>query len=308
MSTLSHKTSCEALLKGQALDALLSDVKNVRIGVIGDFCLDVYWQVDQDISELSVETNVRTTPVTEQRFSLGGAGNVAANIMALGANVSVFSVRGNDPFGEKMHAVIDQCGINGEGLLVQDVNWATHAYVKPMIDGVEASRIDFGRTNELQVEIADQLIAVIEAALPNLDAIAINQQIPNILHNTYFCDKLHALIQRHPEKLAVLDGRDVAEVYTACWHKMNDFEACRLVGMEYQPLDEITAADAQKATKQLFQKWQQPLIVSRGEHGVFVCDANGIQEVQGLALSGPIDSVGAGDSLLAGVVVSMACG
>ena len=64
------------------LEFILDNIRNTRIGVIGDFCLDAYWETDNSRSELSVETGLPTRAVKTQRYSLGGAGNVASNLLA----------------------------------------------------------------------------------------------------------------------------------------------------------------------------------------------------------------------------------
>ena len=66
------------------LGKLLKSIVNTRIGIIGDFCLDVYWNIDTGRSEISVETKLPTKPVKSQLYSLGGAGNVANNLKAMG--------------------------------------------------------------------------------------------------------------------------------------------------------------------------------------------------------------------------------
>ena len=68
-----------------------------RIGVIGDFCLDVYWHADMTKSELSRETPHFPLPVVRERMSPGGAGNVAMNLLALAPKaVHVIGVFGED--------------------------------------------------------------------------------------------------------------------------------------------------------------------------------------------------------------------
>ena len=67
-------------------EELLKEIRDLRIAVIGDFYLDVYLVVDSAGSELSAETSLPTQAVFDQRYSLGGAGNVAANLTALGCS------------------------------------------------------------------------------------------------------------------------------------------------------------------------------------------------------------------------------
>ena len=69
-------------------------MRDVRIGILGDFCLDAYLLIDPAASEASVETGLSTRPVRTQRYSLGGAGNVASNLLAMGVTASV-GLRGN---------------------------------------------------------------------------------------------------------------------------------------------------------------------------------------------------------------------
>ena len=62
---------------------LLQDVSRGKIAVLGDFCLDAYWFIDEAKSEVSIETGQYTRPVKKQHYSLGGAGNVTANLIAM---------------------------------------------------------------------------------------------------------------------------------------------------------------------------------------------------------------------------------
>ena len=47
------------------LDAIFSGIDRARVGVIGDFCLDVYWLADMTRSELSRETPHFPLPVVQ---------------------------------------------------------------------------------------------------------------------------------------------------------------------------------------------------------------------------------------------------
>ena len=62
----------------------LDAIPSARVTVFGDFCLDAYWLIDPDASELSVETGLPVRRVRQQRYSLGAAGNIVANLVALG--------------------------------------------------------------------------------------------------------------------------------------------------------------------------------------------------------------------------------
>ena len=70
-------------LTREELKRRLEAVDGAKICLIGDFCLDIYWHADMRLSELSRETPHYPLPIVEERFSPGGAGNVACNIAAL---------------------------------------------------------------------------------------------------------------------------------------------------------------------------------------------------------------------------------
>jgi len=65
------------------IQEILSKINNVHIAIYGDFCLDAYWIMDPDGSEVSVETGLKAEAVAEHRYSPGGAGNIVANLAAL---------------------------------------------------------------------------------------------------------------------------------------------------------------------------------------------------------------------------------
>jgi bifunctional ADP-heptose synthase (sugar kinase/adenylyltransferase) len=119
-------------MNNNELRALLQEIPKIRIGILGDFCLDVYLLLEPGASEASLETGLSTRPVRSQRYSLGGAGNVASNLQAMGVtNLCVFGVIGKDPFGEEMRRILVSKNMNTTGLLIQGEQWDTHVYMKP---------------------------------------------------------------------------------------------------------------------------------------------------------------------------------
>ena len=71
-------------MKKSQLQNILNEISRLSIAVVGDFCLDVYWFIDESKSEISIETGLPTQPIKKQRYSLGGAGNVTNNLRAMG--------------------------------------------------------------------------------------------------------------------------------------------------------------------------------------------------------------------------------
>src|SRR5213595_959031 len=96
------------------LKRLLPRLRGKRIGVLGDLMLDRYlWGT---ASRLSPEAAVPVVDFVEQNECLGGAGNVAANMAALGARVEAFGVLGNDEPGRSMQGCLLDARIGGKGV------------------------------------------------------------------------------------------------------------------------------------------------------------------------------------------------
>lgn len=84
-------------MKHNKIKEILNKINNIKVAVYGDFCLDIYWYMDTGGSEISVETGLKAEAVSRQFYSPGGAGNVAANIVALQPKaLKVIGVIGDD--------------------------------------------------------------------------------------------------------------------------------------------------------------------------------------------------------------------
>lgn len=292
------------------LDTLLRDIAHTRIAVIGDYCLDSYWFVDETAAEPSLETGLKTRPVRRQRYTLGGAGNVAMNLVALGVGrVSAFGVVGDDPFGRELARLLRAARVATDGLLTQPADWDTLVYAKPYVGDAEQPRFDFGNFNRLSDATAARLTDALATALADTDVTIVNEQVAGGLHGAaFFRERLGALLERHAERCFVLDSRHHCAAYPTALRKLNAHEAAQLCGIPRRPDERVLREEARRAATLLYDRWRRPVFVTRGERGCLVHDATGLHEVPGLQILGRTDPVGAGDSLLAGLAAALATG
>lgn len=91
-------------------DQLFESFKQVKVAVVGDVMLDTYWwgQVDR----ISPEAPVPVVALNSSEHRIGGAGNVALNLVSLGANVHIFSVMGEDADGRQLDQLLTNSGID----------------------------------------------------------------------------------------------------------------------------------------------------------------------------------------------------
>jgi rfaE bifunctional protein kinase chain/domain len=296
-------------MKKDQLQKILEDISSVKIAVLGDFCLDAYWFIDESKSEISIETGQMTRPIRQQKYSLGGAGNVTNNLAAMGVkDIRAIGVIGPDPFGNEMVTIMNRTGINTRNILVQEEHWSTHVYTKPYIADQEQNRIDFGNFNSLAEETADRLIGILEREANEVDVTIINQQVVSGIHTEYLRTRIVGVIQKFPDKVFIVDSRSFSDVYTGAYRKMNDNEAAKLCGIRKDPDEIVLYSEALEAARILYERYQKPLFITRGSRGSLIVDETGVSQIFGLMIISKIDSVGAGDSFLAGSASALAAG
>lgn len=290
-------------------EQLFQRFSGLRIGVIGDMALDGYWNLAPAASLPSVETGKPTQSVARHTYAAGAAGNVASNLLALGCrHVHVFGVLGHDPWGNELARVLDRQGAAIKGLLRQEKDWSTVAYMKPHIDGEEQSRLDFGDFNLLHERTADRLLRQLDNSMPELDAVVINAQARSSIHNRYLASRLAALIRRWRGSLFVVDSRYPENLYQGCVVKINASEAVRYRGKSPCAAEAEPRPVLHKVAARMFAERGKTVFVTRGEEGILVSDTGGLTEVPALPAGGTVETTGAGDAALAGITAALAAG
>ncbi len=294
----------------QVLQQLLSDIKRVRIAVVGDFCLDAYYFLNPAASEISIETGLPTQPVQSMRFDAGGAGTIVNNLVAIGVEtIGLFGVVGNDMFGREMRRIFQESGVNMSGLKIQSSNWNTHVYSKLYKQEQELPRVDIGNFNRVNSELGQSLLTDLERRLPEIDVVIINQQVRNSIHTKAFTAGLADLIAQSADTIFIVDSRDFADRYSGAVRKLNECEAVKIVAQPRRQFDHpLPVDDVRDIAEKLYRRWGTPLFLTRGENGCVVFNEDGLRIIPGLEISGQTDPVGAGDSLLAGIAAALGAG
>jgi rfaE bifunctional protein kinase chain/domain len=291
------------------LSTALDRVGEARVAVFGDFCLDAYWDIDADRSELSVETGLPVRRVRSQAYSLGGAANVVANLAALGvAEVHVVGLVGNDLFGPLLRRMLQEAGADVSGLLDCQADWQTMVFGKPHVDGVEQNRIDFGGFNAPAPETVEALADALEAAAARCTVVVLNQQVPGGTSPAPVVERLNRVVAARPERPFLVDSRDRAALYRGCSLKVNAHEAAALCGQGRQLGIRVPRAEAQAHAQELCRRTGRPAFVTCGADGICVADEHGAEHVAGIRVSGPVDPVGAGDAVVAALAAVIGSG
>ena len=288
------------------LETRLSNFPKARVTVFGDFCLDAYWLIDSGDGERSVETGKVVRRVRQQRYSLGGAGNIVANLSALGVGrIHAVGLVGQDLFGREILGLLGRTPhVDLTRILGCQDDWQTLVYSKPCIGLEEQERIDFGGFNRLAAATADALSASLESAVADSDVVILNQQVPSGASTPEMIERINAIVARHGSVPFIVDSRHQSGLFRGCILKLNAGEAQRMLG---DPADEVVPSDkARNLACRLRERTARPVFLTRGENGIVVADASGVEEIAGIHIAGQVDPVGAGDTALAAIAAVLA--
>lgn len=280
------------------ITALFKRFETINVGVIGDFALDLYFTLQTQTGERSLETHRDVFWGSRPRASLGAAGNVVQNLAALGVSkCRVIGCVGNDLFGREMQHLFNQLGVDTQHLHVLDTGWDTCLYTKPNLNEQEANRIDFGVANQLSEALFTDLVSGLEEALADLDVVVINQQFANPLLSKERMGVLNALMARFPTVQFLADMRDVGTLVRGATLKVNTNELANFLTIDVPASPDL---DWCVQHGNAFREQSGgPLLITRGEAGILYLDDQETQFVNGLPLRNELDTVGAGDTVVA---------
>ena len=281
------------------LQEIFTGIDAVRIGVLGDFCLDGYWHADMRRSELSREVPHFPLPVVHERYSPGAAGNVAANIAALKpAKVLALGVIGHDWRGIELKNCLNKVGVDTAGL-IEAPERITNAYIKPLRMGIsdvvyEDPRLDFENTQPLGSDVEAKLLQVLDKL--DLDVLCVCDQTRMGVITPAVREKLSELGEKG--LTIIVDSRDNVREYRHVIVKPNEVEAARAFGEgAYEDM-----------IRKLHEHTKRPAIITLGDQGCMVYDGETVQPVPAHKVQPPIDICGAGDTFLSGLACSLAAG
>ncbi|MHC4518012.1 MAG: PfkB family carbohydrate kinase [Planctomycetota bacterium] len=296
-------------MNDQRIRGILDQIKGVTVAVYGDFCLDAYWMLDPQGSEVSVETGLQARAVARHYYSLGGASNVVANLAALEPKaIRVIGVVGDDIYGRELKRQFDALGIDTSCLVAQSEQYDTVTFAKPYLEDTEEARMDFGFFNQRSLETDEALLAGIRGALETADVLIANQQVPGSIANATFIEKANALFAEFSEKVVLLDSRHYGDKFEHIYRKTNALEAAMLNGVEAGLGDELPLDQVKAFAQKLQQQFNKPVFLTRGAHGMLVADGEGIHVIPGIQLLTKLDPVGAGDTVTSALALCLGAG
>jgi D-beta-D-heptose 7-phosphate kinase/D-beta-D-heptose 1-phosphate adenosyltransferase len=278
---------------------ILSDFKKRKILVIGDLILDRYmWG---KVNRVSPEAPVPVVEVTHEDFLLGGASNVAHNVVSLGGNATVVGVAGRDRGGEILKKMLDERGIRYEGVV-----WSSRpTTVKTRVIAHSQQVVRFDREDKARVEgkILQGLLDYIRDVIPGHDAVIISDYKKGIVSSELVREILK---QTRPKKVFVAVDPKVGHFH--CYHNVslvtpNILEASIASGIEIK--DEKSLVNAGRSL--LGKISCDAILITRGEQGMSLFRKEKVVHIPTVAKN-VYDVTGAGDTVIAVFTLAYAAG
>lgn len=283
------------------LERLLARFAERHVLVLGDLMLDEYlWGA---VSRISPEAPVPVVAVRSESLRLGGAGNVAANLRALGARVSVVGCVGDDVAGERLVHELEAQGIKADGVGVVRGRPTT---VKSRVVAGSQHVVRFDRevVSNLPPAVVRQLAAATAARLREADALLVSDYAKGVIGP--------GLLQRvlppaRRQGLPIVADPKVPHL--ALFRRVtlvtpNHHEAAQATGRPLSTEADLVAIGA------ILQKrlGGSALLITRGEQGMTLFEPDGtVTHIPAVAQE-VYDVTGAGDTVAATLTLALAAG
>lgn len=269
-----------------------------RILVVGDAMIDRY--VEGDADHISAEAPV---PVLRQRSIhdvLGGAGNVANNLAALGGRTTLITVAGRDPGATVLRSLCTRAGIRLKCFIDSARPTTTKLRIVSRSHQHQLARVDTELVQPIDGALEKRIIAAIRS-LPPQDMVIVSDYAKGCVTKKI----VDALKKKFGAEKIVADMKPLHAAFYKGIYAItpNMKEAFELTG-----LHTTTDALAARASALMGKKLSTAVVLTRGEHGVTLREKRGtIHHFRSDILSVK-DVTGAGDTLIAALALMCAAG
>lgn len=277
---------------------LLKRFKGAKILVIGDLILDCY--IWGNVNRISPEAPVPVVEVTNDTFTLGGAANVADNIIALGGKATVVGLAGKDRAGEILRGLLNERTV--ECAIFEDAR-PTTIKTRVIAHNQQIVRFDKEDNSRINPRLFNNIAGLLKKTISDHDAVIISDYKKGVISSELVSRILS--VTKAQKKFVAVDPK-VGHFH--CYKGVslltpNLSEASHGAGTEIK--DEATLI---KAGKTLMKKLStNAVLITRGEQGMSLFEKERVVHIPTVARH-VFDVTGAGDTVIAAFTLAHASG
>jgi len=282
------------------LEDVIDAFSDVRLLVVGDLVLDEY--VGGDVERVSPEAPVPVVRVTEETVVLGGAANVARNLVSLGAGAALVSLVGDDEAGIRVSELVGALGIDPADLVVAEGRPTTRK-TRVVARNQQVVRLDRENIDPPAARIGRSMIAAIDRVLESVDGVVIEDYGKGALSNRVASAAMGRFLEAGLP-VAVDPKSSISPYHGAALVKPNLREAEELSGIAIRG-DE----DLNRAARRIRQEiGRGAVVVTRGSRGMTLFEEGASSVDVPTAPREVFDVQGAGDTSIAALALSLCAG
>ena len=272
-----------------------------RLMVVGDLILDEY--IWGSVTRISPEAPVPILETKSENLTLGGAANVANNLVALGCEVYLVGAIGHDEKGDKLLALVEEKKISSRGIF-RFVHRPTTSKIRVIGHNQQILRIDKEDNRPITEETESKIIKFINKTLPDMDIVICSDYRKGILTEKVFSAITHRA--KNSRKRVIVDpkGSDFELYKGATIITPNQFEVEKAVPIKIQ--DKI---DLDRAAEYLLNLTHaEALLITRGKDGMTLYLSKEKPVDIPTHAKEVFDVTGAGDTVVSVLAMTLAVG
>jgi D-beta-D-heptose 7-phosphate kinase/D-beta-D-heptose 1-phosphate adenosyltransferase len=286
-------------LDPDGVGALLERVRGVRVLVVGDLMLDRY--ISGSVDRVSPEAPVPVVRVESEREAVGGAGNVAANVTALGGSCAVVGCVGADREGESLLQALAAHGVAHDGV-VRTPDRPTTVKTRVLAQHQQIVRFDREVDAEAGPDLAARLADAVRRIASNCDVLIVQDYDKGVLARPVIEAILEVTASRRIAWIVDPKRRSFFEYPGATVFKPNARELGDALGAPIRP-DDSGWMEATRARLRC-----EHLLLTLGDRGMAL-QTSGSALIRLPAVARDVyDVSGAGDTVTAAVALTLAAG
>jgi rfaE bifunctional protein kinase chain/domain len=275
---------------------LFERMRGRTVLVVGDLMIDEW--IWGSVSRISPEAPVPVVAVTDHSFTLGGAGNVANNLRALGAHVEFVGTVGDDAFADDVRRLLGEQEVNTTGIFTLKGRPTTRK-TRVVAHNQQVVRADWEESQPPSEGDRDAIVRYVREHAANCDAVILSDYAKGLL-GPEIVEAAHAcpLVLADPKPQNVRMFRGVTCVAP------NAHEAAAASGIAITDETSLERAGA-ALVRDLDCKY---VVITRGEHGMSLFGADGTRLNIPSVARNVYDVSGAGDTVIAVLTLALAAG
>jgi D-glycero-beta-D-manno-heptose-7-phosphate kinase len=283
---------------------LIARFNRASILVVGDIMLDRF--IVGRVTRISPEAPVPVVQFQSEHVRLGGAANVAHNIVALGGRAQLVGLAGVDAAATRLREALAAAGIGVDGL-VEDTSRPTTEKVRIVTErNQQVGRIDYERDSDADGDVEAAVIKQIRRLGPTATALLVSDYLKGSV--TRGCVEALVAVSRasQPSGIPLLVDPKIPHLpfyagATLVTPNHHEAEAATQVRIR-------TDEDAQRAAREFRERSGcDAVLITRGEHGMWLSEPNAEGSADAVARE-VADVTGAGDTVVATLALALSAG